>query len=90
MAGFSELNLKIPAILAISIFMNILNLMRSRVEHEKSFITSAPGLGRYNVLGYLKIHLVSNNTTDSLKQMEIIIWAPMDQTTDNKYLTPTN
>ena len=42
MAGFSELNLKIPPILAIPIFMSILNFMLSKVEHEKSFITSAP------------------------------------------------
>ena len=39
MAGSSELNLKIPSILAISIFMSILNFMLSLVEHEKSFIT---------------------------------------------------
>ena len=40
MAGSSEFNLKIPSILAI---MSILNFMLSCVEHEKSFITSAPG-----------------------------------------------
>ena len=38
MAGFIELNLKIPSILAISIFMSIFNFMLSRVEHEKCLI----------------------------------------------------
>ena len=41
MAGSSELNLKISSILAISIFMSILNFMLSLGEHEKSFKTSA-------------------------------------------------
>ena len=41
MAGSSELNLKIPLNLVISIFMSILNFMLSSVEHEKSFINSA-------------------------------------------------
>ena len=36
MAGFSELNLKIPSIFALSIFMSIFNFMLGRVEHEKS------------------------------------------------------
>ena len=44
MTGSSELNLKIPSILAISIFMSILYFMLSRVEHEKRFITSPPGV----------------------------------------------
>ena len=44
MTGFGDLNLKMPSILAISIFMSILNFMLSWVENEKSFITLAPGL----------------------------------------------
>ena len=35
MAGSSELNLKNPSILAISIFMSILNFVLSCVENEK-------------------------------------------------------
>ena len=42
MAGFSELNLKIPEILAISIFMSILNLCSAELRMKKSFITSSP------------------------------------------------
>ena len=42
MTGFGDLNLKIPSILAVSIFMSCLNFMLSWVEHEKSFITLGP------------------------------------------------
>ena len=42
MTDFVDLNLKIPIILVISIFISSLNFMLSRVEHEKSFITSGP------------------------------------------------
>ena len=42
MAGFYDLNLKMLLILAILIFMSSLNVMLSKVEHEKSFITSEP------------------------------------------------
>ena len=35
MAGFSELNLKIPEILAISIFMSILNLSSAELSMKK-------------------------------------------------------
>ena len=44
MTGFCDLNLKFPMILAISVFMSISNFMLSWVEHEKTFITSEPGL----------------------------------------------
>ena len=44
MYGFGDLNLKIPFIFAISIFMSCLNFMLSCVEHEKKIITSGPGL----------------------------------------------
>ena len=43
MTGFGYLNRKFPSNFAISIFMSCLKLMLSRVEHEKSFITSGPG-----------------------------------------------
>ena len=43
MIGFGDLNLKFQLILAISVIMSSLNFMLSRVEHEKSFITSGPG-----------------------------------------------
>ena len=44
MTGFGDLNLKFPLILTISSVRSNLNFMLSRVEHEKSFITSGPGL----------------------------------------------
>ena len=40
MTGFGDLNLKFPLTLAISVFINTLNFMLSRVEHGKSFIMS--------------------------------------------------
>ena len=40
MIGVGDLNLKIPLILAISVFMSSLNFMLSLLEHEQSFITS--------------------------------------------------
>ena len=43
MTGFANLNLEFPFILAISVFMSSLNFMLSRVEQEKSFITSELG-----------------------------------------------
>ena len=42
MTDFYDLNLNFPISLAISVFMSSLNFMLSRVEHEKSFITSGP------------------------------------------------
>ena len=47
MTGFGDLYLKFPLILTISVFMSRLNFMLSRVEHEKSFITSGPGRKRF-------------------------------------------
>ena len=41
---FGDLNLKLPLILAISVFMSNLNFMLCRVEHEKCFITCGPVL----------------------------------------------
>ena len=57
MAGSSELNLKIPLILAISIFISILNFMLSSVEHEKSFITLRPGLYSDKLVRGLKFQI---------------------------------
>ena len=37
------INDKMPTIVGILTFMSIMNLMLSRVEHEKCFITSGPG-----------------------------------------------
>ena len=37
MAGFGDLNLKFPLILAISVFMRSLNFKLSGVKHEKKF-----------------------------------------------------
>ena len=42
MTGFGDLNLKFPFMLAVLVFMSNSNFMLSRVEHEKSFITSGP------------------------------------------------
>ena len=44
MTGFGDLNLKNPSILANSVFMSIINFMLSLVEHEKSSLTSGPGV----------------------------------------------
>ena len=44
MTGFSDLNLKFPLILAISLFMSSFDFVLSRVELEKCFITSRPDL----------------------------------------------
>ena len=43
MTGFGELNMEIPLILVISIFMSSSKFMLIFVEHEKSIITSEPG-----------------------------------------------
>ena len=40
MTSFGDLNLKFPLILTILVFIISLNFMLSRVEQEKSFITS--------------------------------------------------
>ena len=39
--GFSDLNLAIPLVLGTLIFISSLNLVLSRVEHEKSFYLGA-------------------------------------------------
>ena len=39
---FSAINMKMPTIVGIFIFISRENFMLSRVEHEKSFITSGP------------------------------------------------
>ena len=44
MTGFGDQNLKMPLILALSVLISSLTVMLSRVEHEKCFITSGPGL----------------------------------------------
>ena len=51
MAGFGDLNLKFPLILAISVFMCSLNML-SRVEHEKSFKTLGPGPTQTSLCSY--------------------------------------
>ena len=38
------INVKMPTIVGILAFMSRINCVLSRVEHEKSFITSGPGL----------------------------------------------
>ena len=38
------INVKMPTIVGILTFMSMINFMLSWVEHEKSFITSGPGL----------------------------------------------
>ena len=48
------INVKIPTTVGILTFMSRINFMLGRVEHEKSFVTSGPGLpctspvSRYN------------------------------------------
>ena len=41
---FPLINIKMPTIVGILTFMSRKNFMLSLVEHEKSFITSGPGL----------------------------------------------
>ena len=43
MLFFPLINVKMPTIVGILTFMSRKNFMLSRVEHEKSFITSGPG-----------------------------------------------
>ena len=43
MLFFPLINVKVPIIVGILTFMSRKNFMLSRVEHEKSFITSGPG-----------------------------------------------
>ena len=43
MLFFPLINVKMPTIAGILTFMSRKNFMLSRVEHEKSFITSGPG-----------------------------------------------
>ena len=47
------INVKIPTIVGILTFMSMINCMLSRVEHEKSFITSGPGLIYVGKLEYV-------------------------------------
>ena len=50
MLFFLLIHVKKPKIVGILTFMSKKNFMLSRVEHEKSFITSGPGLSRKNAL----------------------------------------
>ena len=50
MTGFGDLNLIFLLILALSVFMSSLNLILSRVEHEKSFITCGPGQSQTSLI----------------------------------------
>ena len=43
---FLLINVKMPTIVGILTFMRRKNFMLSSVEHEKSFITSGPGIIR--------------------------------------------
>ena len=52
MYGFGDENLKFPFILAIIVLMNSLNIMLSRVEHEKSFIISGQGWTPTSISSY--------------------------------------
>ena len=51
MLFFPLTNVKMPTIVGILTFMSGENFMLNLVEHEKSFITSGPGL-----LGFLTHH----------------------------------
>ena len=62
MTGFDDLNLKIQKILVISIFISSLNFMLSRVEYEKSFITSKPKPSFYCVLNGKQRTVKTNQT----------------------------
>ena len=44
MLFFPLINVKMPTIVGILTFIGRKNFMLSRVEHEKSFITSGPGI----------------------------------------------
>ena len=44
MTDFGDFNPKYALFFAISVFMSSLNFMLSIVEHEKSIITSEPGI----------------------------------------------
>ena len=57
-----HLNVKMPTIVGILTFMSRKNFMLSWIEHEKSFITSRPNLGRicsFGLLGLLCASLVN-------------------------------
>ena len=67
MNGIGNLNIKFSLILANLVFVSSLNFMLSCVEHEKSFITSGPGLLKIAIiiLAFKKVALreSSNNTS---------------------------
>ena len=51
MTCFGVLNLECLLIVAISVIMSSFNFIFSRVEHEKTFVTSEPGQGRCGCAG---------------------------------------
>ena len=51
MLYFLLINVKIPTIVGILTFMSRKNFMLNRVEHEKSFIISGPGLSGARAMG---------------------------------------
>ena len=53
MLFFPLIHVKMPTIVGILIFMSGKNFMLNRVEHEKSFITSGPVLGSYDIAIFL-------------------------------------
>ena len=59
------INVKMPTIVGILTFMSIINFMLSRVEHEKSFITSEMGAFIYH---YLNFHILLMLSTPKVQQ----------------------
>ena len=54
------INVKMPTIVGILTFMSRINFVLSRVEYEKSFITSGPGIqikdGNHKLLFFVFLH----------------------------------
>ena len=62
MLFFPLITVKMPTIFGILTFMSRKNFMLSKVEHEKSFITSGPGLP-YSFLIFLVRSIDKETTT---------------------------
>ena len=59
------INLKMPTIVGILTFMSRINFVLSRVEHEKSFITSGPELKAQEGFKYWQWSVVSSHIQSS-------------------------
>ena len=55
------INVKMPTIVGILTLMSMINFVLSRVEHEKSFITSGPGLQVINFEYSLRLKIKCND-----------------------------